>query len=292
MNAPIPSATHNSAVRSYYLASGLWLVLALLEAAFYRHALISSGGDTRSSRFALFFLLQAIWIPIYVSRKTFQSAAEAAIRSAAAAVAFGGLAFAFPGTIQQLLGITVSSAADPRLQIGYMIPILLLNGVVAGAAIGLLRWLIVRERPEQPASLSPSTSWRKDLRSQLIWIACAALSAWFFTAYAVDATHHREVSLMPLAWKFSEMLGRLPLVVGLILIPPIPFVLPPRERESRGIRIMKYSASAFTIAFAVAAMISLPAIMWAPVIFPHIFLNFCIPALLWGVLYALSLPPF
>ena len=96
---------------------------------------------------------------------------EAVICSAAAAMTFAGLASFLLGTITQLLGIPVSAAEDPRLQLGYVISILLLNGIVAGTALGVLRWRIVREQPTQPVPLPQNLSWTKDLRSQLIWIA-------------------------------------------------------------------------------------------------------------------------
>jgi hypothetical protein len=289
VDAPIISATHNSAVRSYRLAWGLWLVLTLLDVEVYRHILTLGGGDSRGVRLALLFLLQAIWLPIYLSRKTFESAAEAVIRSAAAAVTYAGLVSFFPGTVAQLVGIPVSTAEDPRLQLAYVISILLLNGVVAGTALGMLRWRIVREQPTQPVPLPTNSGWKKDLRSQLIWIACATLSSWFFHAYAWATANSLEVSLMQLSATFSAMLGRLPGAAGLLFITPIPFLLSPREGESRSKRILKYSLSAFVAACCVAAMISLPAVMWAPVIFPYIFLNFCVPSLLWGVLYGASL---
>jgi hypothetical protein len=125
VNAQIISATHNSAVLSYRLAWGLWLAVSLLDGAVYRHILSLDGGDTRVVRLALLFLVQAIWLPIYLPRKTFEGAAEAVICSAAAAVTFAGLASFLLGTITQLLGIPVSAAEDPRLQLGYVISILL-----------------------------------------------------------------------------------------------------------------------------------------------------------------------
>jgi hypothetical protein len=109
VNAPIISAPHNSAVLSYRLAWGLWLVLTLLDVALYRHVLTLDGGDPRAVRLPLLFLLQATWLPIYLSRKTFGSNSEAIIRSAAAAVAFAGLISVFSGLIEQLLGIPVSA---------------------------------------------------------------------------------------------------------------------------------------------------------------------------------------
>jgi len=291
VNAPIISATPNSAVLSYRLAWGLWLAVSLLDGAVYRHILALDGADPRVVRLALLFLLQAIWLPIYLSRKTFESAVEAVICSAAAAMTFAGLASFLPGTITQLLGIPVSAAEEPRLQLGYVISILLLNGIVAGTALGVLRWRIVREQPTQPVPLPPNLSWIKDLRAQLIWIACATLSSWFFHAYAWATANSPEVSLMPLSATFSGFLGRLPGAAGFFFITPIPVLLPPRGGESRGLRILKYSLPAFLAACFVAAMISLPALMWAPVIFEYIFLSFCLPSLLWGVLYGSSLQP-
>jgi hypothetical protein len=43
------------------------------------------------------------------------------IRSAAAAVTYAGLVSFFPGTVAQLVGIPVSTAEDPRLQLAYVI---------------------------------------------------------------------------------------------------------------------------------------------------------------------------
>jgi hypothetical protein len=120
----------------------------------------------------LLFLLQAIWLPIYLSRKSLEGAAGAVICSAAAAVTFAGLASFLLGTITQLLGIPISAAEDPRLQLGYVISILHVNGIIAGTALGVLRWRIVREQPAQPVPLPTNLSWIKDPRSQLIWIAC------------------------------------------------------------------------------------------------------------------------
>ena len=291
MNAPIISATRNSAVLSYRLAWGLWLAVSLLDGAVYRHILALDGADPRVVRLALLFLLQAIWLPIYLWRKTFESAAEAVIRSAAAAVTCAGLVSFFSGTVAQLLGIPVSTAEDPRLQLGYVISILLLNGIVAGTALGILRWHIVREQLTQLVPLAPNSDWRKDLRSQLIWIACATSSSWFFHAYAWATANSREVGLLPFSAIFSGFLGRLPGAAGLFFVTAIPFLLSPREGEGRWKRILKYSLSAFATAFVAAAIVSLLALTWAPVLFPYIFANFCVPSLLWGILYGSSLQP-
>jgi hypothetical protein len=216
---------------------------------------------------------------------------EAIVRCAAAAAAFAGLASFFPGTIAELLGIPVSTAEDPRLQFGYVISILLLNGITAGIALGILRWHLVRGQPAQALPQPPKPDLKKDLRSQLIWIACATLSSWFFHAYNWSAADSVGVSLLPGAAKFSEFLGRLPGAAGLFFLAPIPFLLPPREGESWGKRILKYSLSAFAAGFAASVIVSLLALTWAPVLFPYIFPNFCVPSLLWGVLFGASLQP-
>jgi hypothetical protein len=41
----------------------------------------------------------------------------------------------------------------------------------------------------------------------------------------------------------------------------------------------------------VSALLSLIALTWAPIIFRYVFPNFCVPSLLWGAFYALSLQP-
>jgi len=229
--SPLVSATRNSAVLSYRLAWGLWLAVSLLDGAVYRHILALDGADPRGVRLALLFLLPAICLPIYLSRKTFESSAEAVIRSAAAAVTCAGLVSFFPGTVAQLLGIPVSTAEDPHLQLGYVISILLLNGIVAGTALGILRWHIVREQLTQLVPLAPNSDWRKDLRSQLIWIACATSSSWFFHAYAWATANSREVGLLPFSAIFSGFLGRLPGAAGLFFVPRYPSsCLPGKER--------------------------------------------------------------
>ena len=91
MSVPLTSATRNSAVLSYRLAWGLWLVVSLLDGVVYRHILSLNGADPRAVRVVLLFLLQAIGIPIYLRRETLESAAEAAIRGAAAAATFAGM---------------------------------------------------------------------------------------------------------------------------------------------------------------------------------------------------------
>jgi hypothetical protein len=56
-------------VLSYRFGVALWLVLTLVDRAVYRHILALDGADARVVRLALLFLLQAIWLPIYLSRK-------------------------------------------------------------------------------------------------------------------------------------------------------------------------------------------------------------------------------
>jgi len=266
--------------------------MSVLDGAVYRHILALDGAAPRVVRLALLFLLQAIWLPIYLSRKTFGSTAEAIIRSAAAAVALAGLTSAFSGTIEHLLGIPVSTAEEPRLRLGYVISVLLVNGVTAGIAFGLLRWRIVQEQPTQTVPLPANSEWRKDLRSQLIWIACATLSFWLFNVYAWATTKAYDVSLLPGTAMSPALLGHLAGAAGLLFITPIPFLLSPREGETWGRRILKYSLSAFAAAFAAAAIVSVLALMWAPVVFLFIFPIFCVPSLLWGVSFGATLQPF
>src|SRR5882672_5595997 len=155
----------------------------------------------------------------------------------------------------------------------------------------MLRWRIVREQPTQAVPLPANSGWRKDLRSQLIWIACATLSFWLFNAYAWATTKAYDVSLLPGAAISPAMLGHLAGAAGLLFITPIPFLLSSREGGSLGKRILRYSLSAFATAFAAAAIVSLAALMWAPVVFLFIFPIFCVPSLLWGVLFGASLQP-
>ena len=298
MSVPLASATRNSAVLSYRLAWGLWLVVSLLDGVAYRHLLSLNGADPRAVRVALLFLLQAIGIPIYLRRKTLESAAEAAIRGAAAAATFAGMSSFFLGAIAQLLGISESTSKDPRLEFGYVTSILLFNGIAAGIALGMLRWFIVREQPAQANSSSAKPDWARDLRAQVIWIACATLSFWLFRAYGwatanspLTTSLTGDVGTLPGAARFSDFLGRLPGAVGLFFISPIPFLLPPREGESWRKRILKYSGLGFLAGFTVSALLSMIALTWAPIIFRYVFPNFSVPSLLWGAFYALSLQP-
>jgi hypothetical protein len=292
------SATRASAVLSYRLAWGLWLVVSLLDGAVYRHIFSLNGADPRAVRVALLFLLQAIAIPIYLRRKTLESAAEAAIRGAAAAATFAGMTSFFLGLIAQLLGISESTSKDPRLEFGYVTSILLFNGIAAGIALGILRWHIVREQPTRADSLSAKSHWARDLRAQVIWIGCATLSFWLFHMYGwatanspLTTSLTGDVATLRGAARLSDFLGRLPGAVGLFFISTIPFLLPPREGESWRKRILKYSGLGFVAGFTVSALLSLIALTWAPIIFRYVFPNFCVPSLLWGAFYALSLQP-
>lgn len=298
MSVPLASGTRNSAVLSYRLAWSLWLVVSLLDGVVYRHILSLNGADPRAVRVALLFLLQAIGIPIYLRRKTLESAAEGAIRGAAAAATFAGLTSFFLGATAQLLGISESPSKDPRLEFGYVTSILLFNGIAAGIALGILRWHIVREQPTRADSLSAKSHWARDLRAQVIWIGCATLSFWLFHMYGwatantpLTTSLTGDVPTLPGAARFSDFLGRLPGAVGLFFISTIPFLLPPREGESWRKRILKYSGLGFVAGFTVSALLSLIALTWAPIIFRYVFPNFCVPCLLWGAFYALSLPP-
>jgi hypothetical protein len=114
-----------------------------------------------------------------------------------------------------------------------VISVLLLNGITAGIALGMLRWRIIREQLTQAAPLPANSGWRKDLRSQLIWIACATLSFWLVSAYFWATTNAYDVSLLPGVIS-PVILGHLAAAAGLFFITPIPFLLSPREGESRG----------------------------------------------------------
>lgn len=277
---------------SFRLAWGIWIASSLVDSLVYQQILSRSGMHPRALLLAVLFLLQAICIPIYASRTVFAGPLEAAIRCAAIASIFAALASTFSGSTEQFLSIPISSEDLSSVQLGYVVSILLLNGITGGIVIGLLRWRIISAPGSSIAPPPANSGWRKDLRSYVIWIACVTFTRWLFNAFSWIIGLSSDKGILAAAREFYPFRGSFLAYVGIVLIAPLPFIFSPSEEQSRSTRIVKYASFAFAIGALVDAACSATNLSWPPVLFLYLFIVICTPCLLWAVLYATSLQSF
>lgn len=277
---------------SFRLAWGIWFLASLLDAAVYHYILSESGMHPRALVLAVLFVLQAVCVPVYALRTMFAGPREAVIRCAAGATIFAGVASTFSGSFEQFLSIPVSSAYLSEVQLGYVVSILVLNGITGGIAAGLLRWRVISTPPITMAPPSEDSAWRKDLRSYIIWVACVTLSRWVFGAFNWTIGLPATEGLMAPARQFYPFRGSFLAYVGIIFIAPIPFLFPPREGQLRGSRIARYTMFALGVAAVLFVACSATNLSWSPVYFLYLAIVLLTPALLWALAYGYSLDTF
>jgi hypothetical protein len=173
------SASQNSAVGAFRVVWALWIGLRLVYATGYLHVAVLGGRCSQGVLLVLLPVLQAIWIPAYVWRKEFRSPAEAMIRSAAAAVAIAGIGEAvFLKTAPSFGGFRSSWDSD-RLQVDYVLTVLLFAGLSGGIALRILRWRVVQRQQRLQAIIRAADSrWSNYIRSAVHWIASATVVVW------------------------------------------------------------------------------------------------------------------
>ena len=260
--------------------------MSLVYAAGYFHVAVLGGRLSQGFLLALLPLLQAIWIPAYVWRKEFRSPAEAVIRSAAAAVAIAGIGEAvFLKTAASFEGFRSSWDSD-RLQVGYVLTVLLFAGLAGGTALGILRWRVL-QRQQRAQALAPvsDSRWRDYLRSTVLWIASATVFVWLAESLR-SRVFSWQSSFLP--WEVS--FG----IAGLLLIAPIPIVSPLPTGTNRWKLTWKYSGFAALVMVAIWAFLVFIGFATRTYFVVFVFLAFpflCviwIACFLWALLYVWS----
>jgi len=209
--------------------------MSLVYAAGYFRVAMLGGRYSQGLLLASLPVLQAISIPFYVRRKQFRSPAEAMIRSAAVAVTIAAIGGAvFLKTAASFGGFRSLWGSD-RLQVGYVLTVLLFAGLAGGTALGILRWRVLqRQQQAQAISRVSDSGWRNYLRSAVLWIASVTAFVWL-TEWLRSRVFSWQTSF--LVWEVS--LG----IAGLFLIASIPLVFPRPTETNRAIRQWQYPRS-------------------------------------------------
>ena len=280
----IASPTCGSALSSYRLLRGLWIAFSLIQVTLYFQVAVSPARIPQGLLFASALLLQAIGIPLYVSRKEFTSKAQAVIRSAAAAAAFDGLAASILVLTGNRFGTIASPGGLDPLQSGYIATILLLSGLAGGPALGILRWRILQAQPVEPVAQPSDSRWRPYLRSAVLWTAAVTVYCWVIRAGLWAAGDSESHNFIPYVASWAA--------AGLLLFAPIPVLSAARVAEGpqkRILRYLKYAIAVFFVAFGLASPFLMG--MWF-LFFPFAFVVYSVilsPLLWsWAVLYVLS----
>lgn len=265
------------------MVAWFWLLLGFVYSGGYFHVATLDSRLLPGLVLASLPLIQAILIPAYVSRQTFVDAKQAIIRTAAAAVAFAGLA-------QNAYGLTKGFFSSPRavwdyglLAPGYVWTILILAGLAGGMALGTLRWRMQRTQ-QQASTPQPTLSrWHLYFHSAILWIATQAL--WFWLMEMQRRLFPPDGSQVLLS------------IAGSLLIAPLPIFFLPRKETSRWILALRYSALSAMVVVAcfmllvvavVVAHIPNGIILWAGFPLPLVMAwILCLP---WVFLYLWSTP--
>ncbi|MGA9977745.1 MAG: hypothetical protein WBQ08_03850 [Candidatus Sulfotelmatobacter sp.] len=243
MSSSTAAASQVSAVCAFRVVWALWIGMSLVYAAGYFRVAVLGGRYSQGLLLASLPVLQAIWIPFYVRRKQFCGPAEAMIRSATTAVAIAGIGEAvFLMTAASFGGFRVSGDSD-RLQVGYVLTVLLFAGLAGGTALGILRWRVL-QRQQRSQGISPvsDSPWRNYLRSAVLWIASVTAFVWLL----------KWLGSRIFSWQGGFVLwGFLFGVAGLFLIAPIPVVFPRATETNRWKLTWTYSGFAALVLAAI-----------------------------------------
>jgi hypothetical protein len=210
--------------------------MSLVYAAGYFRVAVLGGRYSQGVLLASLPVLQAIWIPAYVWRKEFRTAAEAMIRSAAAAVAIAAIGEAVFQMTAAAFGGFRSYWDSDRLYSDYVLTVLLFAGLATGPALGILRWRVLqRQRRVQANPRISDSRWSKYLRSAVLWIASATVFVWL-----IEWLRSRVFS-----WQTSFLVWEVSLgIMGLVLIAPIPIISPLPAQTTRWKATRRYSGFA------------------------------------------------
>ncbi len=243
MSSSTAAASQDSPVGAFRVVRALWIGMSLVYAAGYFRVAVLGGRYSQGLLLASLPVLQAIWIPFYVRRKQFRSPAEAMIRSLAAAVAITALGGAvFLTTASFFTGFSSSWDSD-RLQVGYVLTVMLFAGLAGGTALGMLRWRVLqRQQRVQALAPVPDSSWSNYLRSAILWIASATVFDWL-VAWLRSRVFSWQTTFLVLEVSFG--------IAGLFLIAPIPLVSLPPTGTNRWKLTLKYSGFAALVLAAI-----------------------------------------
>ena len=236
MSNSAAATSRNSTVGALRLLWALWIGMSLVYAAGYFRVAVLGGRYSQGVLLASLPVLQAIWIPAYVWRKEFRTAAEAMIRSAAAAVAIAAIGEAFFLMTAAAFGGFRSYWDSDRLYSDYVLTVLLFAGLATGPALGILRWRVLqRQRRVQANPRISDSRWSKYLRSAVLWIASATVFVWL-----IEWLRSRVFS-----WQTSFLVWEVSLgIMGLVLIAPIPIISPLPAQTTRWKATRRYSGFA------------------------------------------------
>jgi hypothetical protein len=279
--------SRNSAAGSFRLVCGFWIGMSLVYATGYFHVAVLGGRQTQGLLLASLLMLQALWITAYVSRKQFRTPAEAMIRSAAAAVAITAIGGAVFLTTAASFGDFRSSWDSDRLQIGYLLTVLLFAGLAGGTALGMLRWRVLKHQQRvQALAPVPHSPWRNYLRSAVLWIASTTVFVWL-----LEWLRSRLFS-----WQTSFLIPEVSFgIAGFLLIAPIPIISSRPAGTNRWKLTWKYSGFAALVLVAIWGFLVFIAIAsrrnyfisYAIAAFPFLCV-FWIACFLWALLYVWS----
>lgn len=236
MSNSAAATSRNSTVGALRLLWALWIGMSLVYAAGYFRVAVLGGRYSQGVLLASLPVLQAIWIPAYVWRKEFRTAAEAMIRSAAAAVAIAAIGEAVFQMTAAAFGGFRSYWDSDRLYSDYVLTVLLFAGLATGPALGILRWRVLqRQRRVQANPRISDSRWSKYLRSAVLWIASATVFVWL-----IEWLRSRVFS-----WQTSFLVWEVSLgIMGLVLIAPIPIISPLPAQTTRWKATRRYSGFA------------------------------------------------
>ena len=215
---------------AYRVAVVLWTAIGLLAVGAYTRLAVLGGRQAQGALLAAALFIQPIGISLWVARQRFMSRADAAIRSAAAAVAIGWLPFV--ALIPALFGRFQSSWDAERLQFGFVSTVLILGGLAGGTTLGMLRW---RQQVEQTTDVPPQPPggwWRRYRGSVVLWMASIACYLWLIEAWrwAKGASQGNEL-----------VFGMGVAVAGLLLVAGAAGRVPPSADATRDSLIRKYA---------------------------------------------------
>jgi hypothetical protein len=281
LEGPAASGPGASSVATFRVVRWLWIAMSLVYSVVYFKTAILAGQFIRGLLFASFPVLQAVLISAYVASRNFRSRAEATIGSAAAALAFAGI-------VEDAYFLTKGFFGGARwdwdygvLVPGYVWTVLMVAGLTAGIALGILRSQVVQAENRAPNALAADW-WSTYIRSAALWIAIQAVCFWLFELprrlFPPDSTHAF----------FS--------IGGCFLIATIPLVLKPGNR-SRWLLLVPYSgflALAIVVGFILLVVYTMVAqvpggiFLWA--LFPFSLVLVWIYCFPWVPLYLWSTP--
>ena len=244
---PIAGASRKSAVSAFRAVCGFWLGMSIVYLVGYLHVAVLGGRYGQGLLLASLPILQAIWISAYVWLKEFRSETEAMIRSAAGAAALAGISEGLFLLTARFFGGFRSSWDSDRLQLSYVLTVLLLSGLAGGTALGILRWRVLQGQQRLQATARISDSWWGNyLRSAVLWIASATVFAWL-TEWLCLHLFSSSQGNFPYWGILFVLFG----AAGLLLIAPIPVVSPPLTDTDRRKLTWKYSKFAALVLVAI-----------------------------------------